>query len=150
MLEKVVLACDLQTATPFWLSRVLGVISGRMVNPSPEKECKFAIAVDMLQKTLGVEVVKKTNLIAVNYESPDPELAGRILTALTNFYLEKHLAVHRPPGAFDFFQQETAAVSQGIGRRRGPPSRFHPWWRTGFGQTRERVAATELAESTVR
>ena len=51
--------------------------------------------------------MKKTNLIAVTYESPDPELAARVLTTLANLYLEKHLAVHRPPGAFDFFQHET-------------------------------------------
>jgi uncharacterized protein involved in exopolysaccharide biosynthesis len=114
MLEKVVLACDLQQQRRSGMSRVLGVISGRMVNPSPEKGMQIAIAVDMLQKTLGVEVVKKSNLIAVNYESPDPELAGRILTALTNFYLEKHLAVHRPPGAFDFFQQETQRYRKGL------------------------------------
>jgi uncharacterized protein involved in exopolysaccharide biosynthesis len=30
-----------------------------------------------------------------------------VLTTLGNLYLEKHVAVHRPPGAFDFFQQET-------------------------------------------
>ena len=61
-----------------------------------------------------MEVVNKTNLIAVNYESPDPELAARVLTALTNFYLEKHLAVHRPAGTFDFFQQETQQYRKGL------------------------------------
>jgi uncharacterized protein involved in exopolysaccharide biosynthesis len=114
MLEKVVLACDLQQQRPSEISRLLGVISGHTVDRAPEKEMQIAIAVGTLEKKLSVEVVKKTNLIAVNYESPDPELANRVLTALTNFYLEKHLAVHRPPGAFDFFQQQTQQYRKGL------------------------------------
>jgi uncharacterized protein involved in exopolysaccharide biosynthesis len=114
MLEKVVLVCDLQQQRPSKMSRVLAVISGHTVDRTPEKEMQIAIAVGTLEKKLSVEVLKKSNLIAVNYESPDPELAGRVLTALTNFYLEKHLAVHRPPGAFDFFHQETQQYRKGL------------------------------------
>jgi chromosome segregation ATPase len=34
-------------------------------------------------------------------------LAARVLNTLANLYLEKHLEVHRLPGAFDFFQKQT-------------------------------------------
>jgi uncharacterized protein involved in exopolysaccharide biosynthesis len=114
MLEQVVLACALQQQSRSEMSRVLGVTSGNLVARAPEKDVQIASAVGTLEKKLSVEVVKKTNLIAVKYESPDPELAARVLTALTNFYLEKHLAVHRPPGAFDFFQQETQQYRKGL------------------------------------
>jgi uncharacterized protein involved in exopolysaccharide biosynthesis len=114
MLEKVVLACDLQQQSRSEMSRLLGVISGHMVAETPEKDAQIARAVDTLEKKLSVEVVKKTNLIEVKYESPDPELAGRVLTVMTNLYLEKHLAVHRPPGAFDFFQQATQQYRKGL------------------------------------
>jgi uncharacterized protein involved in exopolysaccharide biosynthesis len=56
---------------------------------------------------LCVEPVKKTNLIAVSYESDDPAVAARVLQSLATLYLEKHMEVHRPVGEFQFFEQQT-------------------------------------------
>lgn len=106
LLEKVVVACDLQEPRQTEMSRALAYITRHKVDRVSEK-VRIASAVHSLENKLNVEVVKKTNLIAVHYESPDPVLSARVLTTLSNFYLEKHLAVHRPPGAFDFFQQAT-------------------------------------------
>ncbi|MBV9760562.1 MAG: hypothetical protein JO340_08360 [Acidobacteriaceae bacterium] len=64
-------------------------------------------ATKALDKDLKVDVVKRTNLIEATYESPDPRLAAEVLTSLANLYIEKHVAVHRLSGAFDFFQRET-------------------------------------------
>ncbi|MGA7625022.1 MAG: Wzz/FepE/Etk N-terminal domain-containing protein [Candidatus Acidiferrales bacterium] len=114
LLENVVRACDLQNLSNSAISRVLAAIRLRRESGTPDEDNSIARAVRTLEKKLSVEVVKKTNLIAVKYESPDPELAARVLSALTNLYLEKHLAVHRPPGAFDFFQQETKRSGQGL------------------------------------
>jgi uncharacterized protein involved in exopolysaccharide biosynthesis len=72
-----------------------------------ETSISLARAVRNLQKALRVEPLKKTNLISVTYRSRDPELAAHVLNTLSNLYLEKHLAVHRLPGAFDFFQKQT-------------------------------------------
>jgi len=38
----------------------------------------------------------------------DPQKAARVLRALENAYLEKHLNVHRPNGELRFFTQQTA------------------------------------------
>ncbi len=86
-----------------------------MAPPSPEEALRIASAVRLLQKKLTVDVMRKTNLIEVNYESPDPELSARVLNTLANLYLEKHVRVHRPPGAFDFFHQATERYRQGLG-----------------------------------
>ena len=72
-----------------------------------EQSVSLARAVRNLEKKLQVEPLKKTNLINVTYQSQDPELAARVLNTLSSLYLEKHLAVHRLPGAFDFFQKQT-------------------------------------------
>ena len=71
-------------------------------------------AVRVLEKQLKVDVVKKTNLIGVEYESSDSRLAARVLSTLGNLYLEKHVAVHRPPGTLDFFEQETERYRKGL------------------------------------
>ena len=93
-----------------------------------------------------VEVVKKTNLIAVKYESPDPELAARVLTALTNLYLEKHLEVHRPPGAFDFFQQETQQYRKGLTDAEARLVDFTHGGTVVSAQLEKEVALQKLAE----
>lgn len=60
-----------------------------------------------LAKKLKVEAVKKTNLITVSYASEDPATAARVLQAVANAYLEKHMVVHRPNGEVDFFEKQT-------------------------------------------
>jgi polysaccharide biosynthesis protein PslE len=79
---------------------------------SHEEKVAIAEAVKALDKDLKVDVIKKTNLIEASYGSPDPGLAQRVLAKLASLYIEKHVAVHRSPGAFDFFQRETERYKQ--------------------------------------
>jgi len=65
-----------------------------------------------LEERLRVEQVSKTNLIVVTYQSADPQHCVRLLTVLAELYIEKHLAVHRAAGAYDFFQQEADRYQQ--------------------------------------
>jgi polysaccharide chain length determinant protein (PEP-CTERM system associated) len=67
----------------------------------------LALAVRSLGSKLRIEPIRKTNVISATYRSNDPVLAARVLNELANLFLEKHLAVHRLPGAFDFFQKQT-------------------------------------------
>ena len=145
MLEKVVLACDLQQQDHSAWSRALAAIGVHSSARTPEGGPPIATAVRTLETKLGVQVVNKTNLIAVNYKSPDPELAARVLTALTNSYLEKHLAVHRPPGTFDFFQQETQQYRKELAEAEAASS-IYQWCRRGFAKLEKEVALQKLAE----
>jgi uncharacterized protein involved in exopolysaccharide biosynthesis len=67
----------------------------------------LALGVRNLEKKLRIEPIRKTNLISATYRSNDPVVAARVLNELATLFLEKHLAVHRLPGAFDFFQKQT-------------------------------------------
>ena len=84
-----------------------GLASAESGQNDREQSANLARAVRNLEKKLQAEPLKKTNLIKVTYQSQDPELAARVLNTLSSLYLEKHLAVHRLPGAFDFFQKQT-------------------------------------------
>jgi uncharacterized protein involved in exopolysaccharide biosynthesis len=64
-------------------------------------------AAQRLGNRLKIEPIKKTNLIAVSYDSPDPQLAAHVLQSLTAIYLEKHMEVHRPGGQLHFFDEQT-------------------------------------------
>ena len=100
LLEKVVIASGLdKTASESsW--------AGLFDNQKDREANRIAKAVIRLEKKLSVNLIKKTNLISVTYTAPYPQLAARVLNTLANFYLEKHVALHRNPGSFEFFQQQ--------------------------------------------
>jgi len=100
LLEKVVVTCGLDTMNDQAWYR-------RLIPGSRDKNWRMAEAVAILRGSLRVDPPKKSNLITVSYRSRDPQLAARVLKVLSGFYLEKHAAVHRPPGAYEFFRKET-------------------------------------------
>jgi len=75
---------------------------------------RIAKAANRLQSELKIEVVRKSNVISVSYTADDPQLAARVLSVLGDAYLKKNVAVHRPPGQFEFFDQETEAYRKNL------------------------------------
>lgn len=69
-------------------------------------------AVLELQGNLSITAIRKTNLIELQYRSSDAERATEVLSQLATLYVEKHLAVHRPVGAYEFFQEQTRAFGE--------------------------------------
>jgi uncharacterized protein involved in exopolysaccharide biosynthesis len=70
------------------------------------KEIASPRQVQNFRSHLQIEVIKKSNIIAVRYTSTDPQFAAKALRALGSAYLDKHLQVHRPTGEYDFFAQQ--------------------------------------------
>jgi uncharacterized protein involved in exopolysaccharide biosynthesis len=96
LLTNVVVACDLQNFG-----------TGSLWNRQGDNgDQKVSRAVLNLEKDLTVQPIKLTNLISVSYKARDPQLAAKVLNALAGLYLEKHLAMHRAPGQFEFFHQQ--------------------------------------------
>jgi uncharacterized protein involved in exopolysaccharide biosynthesis len=98
VLRRVVTATDL--ASHDWL---------RWLRPHEEQAARVERAAKKLSNQLDVEAVKKSNMIAVSYDAPDPGLAAHVLQALAGTYLEKHMEVHRPGGQLHFFDEQRAA-----------------------------------------
>jgi uncharacterized protein involved in exopolysaccharide biosynthesis len=96
LLTKVVVACDLQNpgSKSAW----------NRVGDSDDQRVSRAVL--RLEKDLSVQPIKLTNLIGVSYKAKDPQLAAKVLNTLASLYLEKHLAMHRAPGQFEFFHQQ--------------------------------------------
>lgn len=114
LLAKVVIACNLDKRTDFsfWTSS-----RGKYASAAPsgqQDDEKVARAVLALENKLKVEPIKLTNLISVTYRASDPHQAAYVLNILSNLYLEKHLAMHRVPGAFDFFHQQADAYRNAL------------------------------------
>jgi uncharacterized protein involved in exopolysaccharide biosynthesis len=93
VLEQVALASGLVDESPASLAR-------------DTRDARVARAVRSLAADLDAQPLRKTTMISVAYSSPDPQQAARVLDQLARLYLEKHLALHRPPGARQFFADQ--------------------------------------------
>ncbi len=96
VLQKVVTTCGLDAK-----KLLLGIL-----HPGETQQQRTDRAILQLRGDLQLEVIKKTNVISIAYESHKPELAQRVLATLDKAYLDKHLEVHHPPGQVEFFDQE--------------------------------------------
>ena len=105
LLAKVVIACNLDKERDFSF-RTSSRQCASEATSGQRDDVKVAQAVLALENKLKVEPIKLTNLISVTYRASDPHQAAYVLNTLSNFYLEKHLAMHRVSGAFDFFHQQ--------------------------------------------
>ncbi len=114
LLENVVLSCGLHKLQgQSFLGRLANALSSRSPEPT-DQDLSIPRAVRDLEKSLEVELVSKSKLIEVRYQSHDPHLAAKVLDSLSALYLEKHLAVHRPAGALDFFQEQADEYRKGL------------------------------------
>jgi uncharacterized protein involved in exopolysaccharide biosynthesis len=105
VLEKVVIANHLQEHKPSFLDFLL---------PKHDEAYNVASAVKTLARKIKVRPSTKANFIDVSYSSNDPKLSYAVLNSLGNLYLEKHAAVHRPPGSYEFFSDETSRYKKAL------------------------------------
>lgn len=110
LLTQVVMAAGLQEQTGAGLgARLKTLLSGATAQTqgAHENDQMIVSATERIARQLQVQPLRKSNIIQVSYASPDPDLSATVLKTLADRYLDKHLAVHRPPGAFAFFETET-------------------------------------------
>jgi uncharacterized protein involved in exopolysaccharide biosynthesis len=87
-----------------------GETSGKVRHSSTDRE---KIVHDVMEH-LKAEKVQGTNIIHLSYEGPKPELNQDVLTKLINFFLDKHIAVHRSAGSYKFFNKQTEQLRDGL------------------------------------
>jgi uncharacterized protein involved in exopolysaccharide biosynthesis len=106
LLRRVVESCGLDKTKPRWWT-------SQIEKWSPTRpEVKTSKAIARLKGALGMERVKKSSFIELSYGSDDPELSARVVNLLGQLYLDKHVALHRSSGQFEFFQKETERYRQ--------------------------------------
>jgi uncharacterized protein involved in exopolysaccharide biosynthesis len=147
LLEKVVVACNLQElqSSHFW-DRLLPAAATRESGNRQGSEKKISQAILALENKLQIEPLKKTDLIQVTYDSPDPQLAARVLRTLGNLYLEKTVEVHRPPGAFEFFQAESQHYDQELQTAEAQLAKFDLDKGVADPQLEKQIALQKLSE----
>jgi uncharacterized protein involved in exopolysaccharide biosynthesis len=141
LLSKVVIACDLQKqeADSLWAPLYSKIASVDDSSGAAADE-KVSRAVLVLERGLEVRPIKLTNLISVSYKSPDRHQAVQVLNTIASLYLEKHLAMHRAPGIFDFFHKQAEEYRSALAQSEARLAEF--------GQ-REGVSPTLTREITI-
>lgn len=67
-------------------------------------------AVKRLQEDLSVEGIKKSNVISVSFKHEDPRTAADVTNKLIDFYLDRHLEVHKYPQSLEFFEEQSGIL----------------------------------------
>jgi len=147
LLEKVVVACNLQQpqSSAFW-GHIFPATRSQTTSNQSENAKKVSKAVALLEKKLQIEPLKKTNLIQITYDSPDPQLSARVLSVLGNLYLEKTVEVHRSPGAFEFFQTESQRYKNDLHNSEMDLTQFDRNKGVADPQLERQIALQKLAE----
>jgi uncharacterized protein involved in exopolysaccharide biosynthesis len=114
VLHKVVTTCGLDGKK---------LLSG-ILHPGETQQQRTDRAILQLRGDLQLEVIKKTNVISIAYESHKPELAQKVLATLDQAYLDKHLEVHHPAGQVAFFDQEADQYKKELMSVEGQMSKF--------------------------
>ncbi len=119
-----------------------GLLGRTARNADVPQEMRLALAVASLRGDLNVRPLRKTTMISVGYASSDPQLAARVLQELARVYLEKHLALHRPAGARQFFSDQVAKSEADL---RAAETRLNE-----FGEREQVVSAFGERETTLQ
>lgn len=88
------------------LSEFVDYLRNMGVPDSVQQEQYRAQIVQDFRKVLKIKPVKKSSVIALSYDSKDPQVAHDVLTNLINYYVEKHVNVFRTQGTQKFFDQQ--------------------------------------------
>lgn len=105
-LEKVVADCKLDEPGSRWSPGAIKLRLLEALGRAPDKNTRTFQAVLKLEGDLQAIPVNNSNLIKITYQGHSPERTARVLKELGDLYLAKHLAMHRPPGTSEFFDQE--------------------------------------------
>jgi uncharacterized protein involved in exopolysaccharide biosynthesis len=68
------------------------------------------IAITQFVEHLKIQNQKGSNILAISYDGYGPKQAQQVLAKMVDLYLEKHIAAHRTPGSYEFFDKEVQQI----------------------------------------
>jgi uncharacterized protein involved in exopolysaccharide biosynthesis len=105
-----------------------------------------AQAVAALRDDLTVAPIRKTWMIDVTYTDSDPQFARQLLDTLARLYLEKHLALRRPPGAHQFYSDQLERTAAELRAAQAQLQAFGERRRVVSAATQREAVLQKLAE----
>ena len=111
-----------------------------------ERPKALSRAVAALREDLSVAPIRKTWMIDVTYANSDPQFAKQLLDTLSRLYLEKHLALRRPPGAHQFYSDQLERTAAELRAAQAQLQAFGERRRVVSAATQREAVLQKLAE----
>lgn len=73
-------------------------------------------ALRKLKKRFTVFAAKKSNVITIRYDGPNPQTAKAVVAKLVDLYLSQHVSLHRTAHSHDFFAEQTESLRTGLNK----------------------------------
>jgi uncharacterized protein involved in exopolysaccharide biosynthesis len=73
---------------------------------SPDNEILHEQAIERFLKNVDAKSVGRSSIVQLSFRHEDPELAARVVSLLSEMYLERHLGVQRNAETDAFFQEQ--------------------------------------------
>jgi len=89
--------------------------TGGEIAPASDSRARRS-AIAKATRKLEVESVKKSNIIAISYDGPSPEVSQAVVSRLIDCYLERYAHLHRTLGAHQFLKEQTARLRSQLTR----------------------------------
>jgi polysaccharide biosynthesis protein PslE len=83
------------------------LVAGETPAPPGPPSREHQLAVTRLMKDVSASAPRKSNIITVSCKARSPEVAQQIVAKLVEVYQEEHVRVHRSPGSYAFFLDQT-------------------------------------------
>jgi uncharacterized protein involved in exopolysaccharide biosynthesis len=113
VLEGAVAQCTVpKPAVDFWSFVPVVNAFGATASREARELLQVTKAARDLAESMQITTLKNSDVISISYSSGNPARAACILRSLGKLYMDKHLAVRRPDGAFEFFKQEADRYKQ--------------------------------------
>ncbi len=74
--------------------------------PLPDNEILHEQAIERFLKNVDAKSVGRSSIVQLSFRHEDPELAARVVSLLSEMYLERHLGVQRNAETDAFFQEQ--------------------------------------------
>lgn len=94
-----------------------------------EEEASLEKAAASLADKMRAHVLPSSNVIALHFDDEDRAHAQSMLELWVQRFLEKHVEVHRTPGSYEFFSEQTDNLAQRIAETNRELTRLQ--WKSG-------------------
>ena len=79
--------------------------------PTGRVSAEHRKALTALKESVGLDAVRRSNVIEASCVASDPELAQTLLTTFLDAAIERHMRASRSSGTIDFFEAQAASVN---------------------------------------
>lgn len=104
------------------------------------------LAVAMLKADMDCQIVPKSNIVQVSYQSKDPYLAVEIINDLCQRYVIRHLEVHESANIYAFFQKQAEVLKDTMQARAAELQRFDAEHNLAAPEQQRQLLLQKLAE----